>query len=87
MNAPQHQKTFSCYHDRRFDREAVKLLPGDYFACGGEKMLVTVLGSCISVCLFESKLKIGGMNHFMLPSTALKKGFVGIAKHQLGPLW
>ncbi|NQZ13187.1 MAG: chemoreceptor glutamine deamidase CheD [Algicola sp.] len=74
MKVPAHTKTFSCYHDRRFDREAIKLLPGDYFACGGEEMLVTVLGSCISVCLYESKLKIGGMNHFMLPSAQHNKG-------------
>ena len=27
----------------------------------------TVLGSCVSVCLFDQKLNFGGMNHFMLP--------------------
>ena len=27
----------------------------------------TVLGSCIAVCLYDSKKRIGGMNHFMLP--------------------
>jgi chemotaxis protein CheD len=27
----------------------------------------TVLGSCVSVCLFDKRLKIGGMNHYMLP--------------------
>ncbi len=69
MKVAEQRKTFSCYHDARFDRKAVKLLPGDYFACAGDEMLVTVLGSCISVCLYESRLKIGGMNHFMLPSS------------------
>lgn len=29
--------------------------------------VVTVLGSCISVCLYDTKMKIGGINHFMLP--------------------
>ncbi len=55
------------YWDGRFKRKAVKLLPGDFFACQGEEMIVTVLGSCIAVCLYDTKLKIGGMNHFMLP--------------------
>jgi len=55
------------YWDNRFKRNTVKLLPGDYYACSGDKMIVTVLGSCISACLYESSLKIGGMNHFMLP--------------------
>lgn len=27
----------------------------------------TVLGSCVSVCLYDSKLGIGGMNHYLLP--------------------
>ncbi len=27
----------------------------------------TVLGSCVAACLFDPILKIGGMNHFMLP--------------------
>jgi chemotaxis protein CheD len=32
-------------------------------ACG----ITTVLGSCVSVCLFDARQKIGGMNHFLLP--------------------
>lgn len=27
----------------------------------------TLLGSCVAVCLFDPLLKIGGINHFMLP--------------------
>ena len=27
----------------------------------------TLLGSCVSVCLFDTGMQIGGMNHFMLP--------------------
>ncbi len=29
--------------------------------------IVTVLGSCVAVCLFCTKTKIGGMNHYLLP--------------------
>lgn len=29
--------------------------------------LTTILGSCVAVCLFDSKARIGGMNHFLLP--------------------
>ena len=32
-------------------------------------MIVTVLGSCISVCLRDSVTKVGGMNHFLLPGS------------------
>ena len=27
----------------------------------------TVLGSCVAVCIFDPEMKIGGINHFMLP--------------------
>lgn len=30
-------------------------------------MVGTLLGSCVSACLFDPVAKIGGMNHFMLP--------------------
>lgn len=29
--------------------------------------VTTILGSCVSVCLFDKKNCIGGINHFMLP--------------------
>jgi chemotaxis protein CheD len=29
--------------------------------------IVTVLGSCVAVCLFDTKSKISGMNHYLLP--------------------
>lgn len=33
-------------------------------------VLDTVLGSCISACIYDEKMGIGGMNHFMLPESA-----------------
>lgn len=29
----------------------------------------TLLGSCVSVCLFSEELRAGGLNHFLLPGT------------------
>lgn len=43
------------------------LLPGALFAKDGEYIITTVLGSCISVCLWDRVLKKGGMNHYKLP--------------------
>lgn len=28
----------------------------------------TLLGSCVAVCLYDPKVRIGGMNHFLLPA-------------------
>jgi chemotaxis protein CheD len=44
-----------------------KLLPGDYYVTRENEVLDTVLGSCVSACIRNPRLKIGGMNHFMLP--------------------
>lgn len=44
-----------------------KLLPGDFYVTTHDEVLDTVLGSCVSACIRNSKLGIGGMNHFMLP--------------------
>jgi len=30
-------------------------------------LITTVLGSCVSVCLYDTKNNIGGINHYMLP--------------------
>lgn len=30
-------------------------------------IVTTILGSCVSVCMWDKKLKAGGINHFMLP--------------------
>ena len=56
------------YYDKRFSIDAVKLLPGQYFVTTQDKMLVTVLGSCVAACLYDPETGIGGMNHFMLPT-------------------
>ena len=62
-------ETVALYFDRQFDREAVKILPGQYYAAGRDIVIVTVLGSCVSACLWDPVKRIGGMNHFMLPGS------------------
>lgn len=55
------------YLDKHFNRNAAKLLPGEYQATDDGLLLVTVLGSCVSACLRDRVTGIAGMNHFMLP--------------------
>lgn len=49
------------------DNNSHYLLPGNLFVHCEERLVITVLGSCVSVCLWDSKNKIGGINHYMLP--------------------
>ena len=57
------------YHERQFDLPAIKLLPGEFYVTGEAMALTTVLGSCVSACIRDRELGIGGMNHFMLPDS------------------
>jgi len=43
------------------------LFPGALFADVRDFQISTVLGSCVSVCLWDTVARVGGMNHFMLP--------------------
>jgi chemotaxis protein CheD len=58
------------YFERDFDRNAVKLLPGEFFVSDDDIVLSTVLGSCVSACMWDRVAKVGGMNHFMLPGSS-----------------
>ncbi|TNE78570.1 MAG: chemoreceptor glutamine deamidase CheD [Gammaproteobacteria bacterium] len=55
------------YWDRSFHCHAAKILPGEYYVTDHGEMITTVLGSCVSACIRDRKLGVGGMNHFMLP--------------------
>ncbi|UXP32072.1 chemotaxis protein CheD [Reichenbachiella agarivorans] len=43
------------------------LYPSNLFVGTTHTEVTTVLGSCISVCLYDQVKKIGGINHYMLP--------------------
>ena len=59
--------TRSVYYDRFFQRDAAKIKPGEFTITNKNTLLVTVLGSCISVCLRDPLANVSGMNHFLLP--------------------
>jgi chemotaxis protein CheD len=55
------------YDHLSFNKSVVVIDPGEYFATGEDILISTVLGSCVSVVLFDKMLNLGGMNHYMLP--------------------
>jgi chemotaxis protein CheD len=64
------------YFDRNFQMETVKILPGEYFVTPRDMLIVTVLGSCVSVCMRDRVSGIGGMNHFMLPGDGHRQDII-----------
>lgn len=49
------------------------VLPGDVVSASAPCRFVTVLGSCVAVCLYDSIAKIGGINHYLLPGAPLQQ--------------
>ncbi len=43
------------------------LYPASLFADKEPHVVTTILGSCVAVCLYDSVLNQGGINHYMLP--------------------
>lgn len=46
------------------------LHPGQVFASSGAWAVTTILGSCVSVYLWDPHLRLGGVNHYLLPHWA-----------------
>ena len=57
---------------KELERHARNVQPGAWVV-DSEKPLSTLLGSCVAVCLFDPQLRIGGLNHFMLPELGRSK--------------
>jgi len=57
------------YWDKQRDMVIAKILPGEFYMTTESVAIATTLGSCISACIWDSRINIGGMNHFMLPIT------------------
>lgn len=58
------------YWDRQREIVVAKILPGEFYVTKQNESISTVLGSCISACIYDAKMGVGGMNHFMLPIKA-----------------
>ena len=66
------------FQDRQFHVPSMKILPGEYYGSDDDMIVNTVLGSCVSACIWDRSKGIGGMNHFMLPDTG-ERDFAGAA--------
>jgi chemotaxis protein CheD len=65
--------TASGFTGKDFERLAMNINPGGW-AVETERPISTLLGSCVAVCLYDPKLLLGGMNHFLLPSKKVGAG-------------
>jgi chemotaxis protein CheD len=47
--------------------QQIFLVPGSMYCSPTPSVVSTVLGSCVSVCLWDFSGRVGGMNHYVLP--------------------
>jgi chemotaxis protein CheD len=52
------------------ERQRAYLLPGQLHVSADPCQIRTILGSCVAICLWDSHLGVGGMNHFLLPASS-----------------
>lgn len=54
--------------DEASERATAYLHPGQLFVAADSYAVTTILGSCVAVCLWDPVSRIGGINHFLLPT-------------------
>lgn len=55
---------------RAVERKRIYLQAGQLDVAAQPSVLITIVGSCVAICLWDARLRIGGMNHYMLPFQA-----------------
>ena len=54
------------HHIHGSPKRRINLLPGDHYVSDKDVVIGTLLGSCVSACLYDPVQRVVGMNHFML---------------------
>ncbi|MEW6379177.1 MAG: chemotaxis protein CheD [bacterium] len=54
----------------KIDLPTIHLLPGDLHIARKPSLISTILGSCVSICLYAPPWKVGAMCHCLLPSSS-----------------
>lgn len=67
-------------------KKRVKIHIGEIYASSDPTVIETILGSCVSVCLFDPVKKTGGMNHILLPGKADLEKFDGATRYGINAM-
>jgi chemotaxis protein CheD len=55
------------------NRKHIIIHPGEYYVSQEDVVISTILGSCISACIYDPVSRIAGMNHFLLSNKRYSK--------------
>jgi chemotaxis protein CheD len=68
------------------DRKIVRIHIGEYYASGRARVIYTLLGSCVAVCLYDPIRRVGGMNHILMPGKADLNNFDASARYGINAM-
>ncbi len=68
----------------------IYLHPGQFAVSAHDCTMSTILGSCVGVCLHDPEARVGGLNHYLLPTqgggTSARYGDVAIPPETIARL-
>lgn len=67
-------------------KKQIKIHIGEVRASKEPAIIKTLLGSCVSVCLFDQSIRVGGMNHILLPGKADMKKYNESARYGINAM-
>lgn len=67
-------------------KKSIGIHIGDLYASRAPAIISTLLGSCVAVCLYDPKERIGGMNHILLPGRADLEQFDTSARYGINAM-
>ncbi len=67
-------------------KKIVHIHIGEYYASRKPAVIYTLLGSCVTVCLYDPVAKIGGMNHILMPGKADMDHFDAPARYGINAM-
>jgi len=61
-------ENFHAFWEPKWELYSVKVKPGEFYIANDDLVISTLLGSCVSACIYDPVKCCGGLNHFMLPA-------------------
>lgn len=68
------------------DRKIIRIHIGEYYASRQSRVIYTLLGSCVAVCLYDPIRRVGGMNHILMPGKADLSSFDASARYGINAM-
>ncbi len=68
------------------DRKIIRIHIGEYYASRQTRVVYTLLGSCVAVCLHDPIRRVGGMNHILMPGKADLNNFDASARYGINAM-